>query len=141
MKPARFDYLCAADAAEVLETLHQEGGEARVIAGGQSLMPMLNMRLARPGVLVDVMHVAEWQRITDTGAALRIGAAVRQVTVERHPGLAIPRPAAGAHCAARWLMPTLALNCRWCWWRSAAACICARVGGPGRWRRRRSLSA
>jgi len=101
MKPARFDYLRAADAAEVLEALHQEGGDARIIAGGQSLMPMLNMRLARPGVLVDVMHVAEWQRITDTGSALRIGAAVRQVTVERHAGLAARVPLLAA--ALPWL--------------------------------------
>ena len=101
MKPARFDYLRASDAAEVLETLHQEGGEARIIAGGQSLMPMLNMRLARPGVLVDVMHVAEWQRIDDTGSALRIGAAVRQVTVERHAGLAARVPLLAA--ALPWL--------------------------------------
>ncbi len=87
MKPPKFDYLRARNAAEVLETLHQEGSEARVIAGGQSLMPMLNMRLARPAVLVDVMHVAEWQSISDTGSALRIGAAVRQVAVMRHASL------------------------------------------------------
>jgi 2-furoyl-CoA dehydrogenase FAD binding subunit len=87
MKPPKFDYVRARNAAEALEILRQEGGEARVIAGGQSLMPMLNMRLARPAVLVDVMHVPEWQSITDTGPALRIGAAVRQVAVMRHAAL------------------------------------------------------
>ncbi|MFL5255487.1 MAG: FAD binding domain-containing protein [Rhodopila sp.] len=87
MKPPKFDYLRAQSAGEVLAVLHQEGGEARVIAGGQSLMPMLNMRLARPAVLVDVMHVPEWQSITDTGSVLHIGAAVRQVAVMRHAGL------------------------------------------------------
>ena len=92
MKPAAFDYLRAASRAEALETLHQAGGEARVVAGGQSLLPMLNMRLARPGILVDIMRVPEWQTVTDDGAALRIGAGVRQITVERRPDLRARQP-------------------------------------------------
>jgi 2-furoyl-CoA dehydrogenase FAD binding subunit len=90
MKPPPFDYLRAASPAEALETLHQTGGDARVVAGGQSLLPMLNMRLARPRVLVDIMHVPEWQHVTDTGQTLRIGAAVRQIAIERHPNLRQP---------------------------------------------------
>ena len=90
MKPAPFDYLRAENPAEALETLHQTGGDARILAGGQSLLPMLNMRLARPGVLIDIMHISEWQRIEDTGQTLRIGAAVRQITLERHPNLRQP---------------------------------------------------
>jgi 2-furoyl-CoA dehydrogenase FAD binding subunit len=87
MKPARFDYIAAADAEEALDALAREGGNARVLAGGQSLLPMLNMRLARPGVLVDIMGVAEWRAVREQGDTLRIGAAVRQVTLEHMPEL------------------------------------------------------
>jgi 2-furoyl-CoA dehydrogenase FAD binding subunit len=83
VKPAPFDYLRVDSADEALEALHQAGGDARILAGGQSLMPILNMRLARPQVLVDIMHVREWQNIEDKGNALRIGPAVRQSALER----------------------------------------------------------
>jgi 2-furoyl-CoA dehydrogenase FAD binding subunit len=92
MKPARFDYMRAHSADDVLHTLDQAGTDARVLAGGQSLLPMLNMRLARPLVVVDIMGVPEWQRIDDDGRALRIAAAVRQMSLERHPGLADRQP-------------------------------------------------
>jgi 2-furoyl-CoA dehydrogenase FAD binding subunit len=92
MKPAPFDYVRAQSATEALTVLADEGGNARVLAGGQSLMPMLNMRLARPGVLVDIMSVAEWQRIDDDGTTLRIGAAVRQVDLERQRDLQRRQP-------------------------------------------------
>jgi len=88
MKPAPFDYVCAKNRAEVLAVLREAGAEARVLAGGQSLLPMLNMRLARPGVLVDIMRVQELQQVADGSAALRIGAAVRQAELERLPNLA-----------------------------------------------------
>jgi len=90
VKPARFDYLRATSAAEALETLHQAGGDARILAGGQSLLPMLNMRLARPSVVIDIMHVPEWQQVTESGGALRIGAGVRQIAIERRSGLRQP---------------------------------------------------
>lgn len=88
MKPPKFDYVRAEDAAEALGVLHEQGGDARIIAGGQSLLPMLNMRLTTPAVLVDLMHVPAWQRIEQAGGALRIGAGVRQAALERHAGLA-----------------------------------------------------
>ena len=59
MKPAPFDYLRAATLAEAHAALAAEGGDAAVIAGGQSLVPLLSMRMARPKLLVDIMHVAE----------------------------------------------------------------------------------
>lgn len=90
MKPAPFDYLRATSAADAMDMLHQTGGDARVLAGGQSLLPMLNMRLARPILLVDIMHVREWQGIEDLGKTIRIGAAVRQITLERHAQLRQP---------------------------------------------------
>ncbi|MGB8678719.1 MAG: FAD binding domain-containing protein, partial [Pseudolabrys sp.] len=57
MKPARFDYLRAGTLAEAHATLAAEGEDARVLAGGQSLVPMLSMRMARPKVLIDIMHL------------------------------------------------------------------------------------
>ncbi len=92
MKPARFDYVRAGSADDALHALHQAGADARVLAGGQSLLPMLNMRLARPLVVVDIMQVPDWQRIHDNGRALRIGPAVRQVALERHRDLAHRQP-------------------------------------------------
>jgi 2-furoyl-CoA dehydrogenase FAD binding subunit len=92
MKPAAFDYVRAASAAEVLDVLHQDGANARVLAGGQSLLPMLNVRLAKPAVLVDIMAVAEWRRVEDDGSSLRIGAAVRQVEIEQRTDLARRQP-------------------------------------------------
>lgn len=92
MKPAGFDYVRAADRAEVLEVLHREGGDARILAGGQSLLPMLNMRLARPGVLVDVMGVAALRQLTDDARGLTIGAGVRQQALLALPDLATRHP-------------------------------------------------
>ncbi len=92
MKPAPFDYLRVETVDEAVEALRQEGGDARIIAGGQSLMPMLAMRLARPKLLVDIMHVAALRRIDDDGKTLRIGAAVRQGKLERHAELARRQP-------------------------------------------------
>jgi 2-furoyl-CoA dehydrogenase FAD binding subunit len=92
MKPAPFDYLRAETVDEAVEALRQEGGDARIIAGGQSLMPMLAMRLARPKLLVDIMHVDALRRIDDDGKTLRIGAAVRQAKLERHTELAQRQP-------------------------------------------------
>jgi 2-furoyl-CoA dehydrogenase FAD binding subunit len=92
MKPAPFDYLRIETIDEALEALRQEGGDARIIAGGQSLMPMLAMRLARPKLLVDIMHVDALRRIDDDGKTLRVGAAVRQETLERHTDLVRRQP-------------------------------------------------
>ncbi len=78
MKPAAFDYVRAEHLDEALDVLVQEGGEARIIAGGQSLMPMLNMRLARPRTLIDIMRLAELARIETTAGMVTVGAAVRQ---------------------------------------------------------------
>jgi 2-furoyl-CoA dehydrogenase FAD binding subunit len=99
MKPAPFDYLRATSGAEALAALHQAGAEARVLAGGQSLLPMLNMRLARPHLLVDIMRIPDWQCVTDDRVALRIGAGVRQIAVERRPDLVQRQPRLAAAIA------------------------------------------
>jgi 2-furoyl-CoA dehydrogenase FAD binding subunit len=92
MKPARFDYIRAETLAEAHAALAEDGNDARVIAGGQSLLPMLSMRLARPKVLIDIMRLPELQKIKADGQAIRIGAAVRQAELQAFPGLAESQP-------------------------------------------------
>jgi 2-furoyl-CoA dehydrogenase FAD binding subunit len=92
VKPAPFDYLRAEGVEEALEALREAGGEARVLAGGQSLLPMLNMRLARPALLVDVMRIPALAAVREDAGGLTIGAAVRQAALERRPDLARRQP-------------------------------------------------
>ena len=54
MKPAPFEYIAPESVEQVVEVLVQYGDEAKILAGGQSLMPLLNMRLATPGIIVDI---------------------------------------------------------------------------------------
>lgn len=81
MKPAAFDFVRADHLDEALEVLGQEGSDARIMAGGQSLMAMLNMRLAKPRTLIDIMRLPELARVATDRDAIRIGAAVRQVSL------------------------------------------------------------
>ena len=74
MKPAAFDYVRAESVNEVLDGLAKEGSDARVLAGGQSLMAMLNMRLARPKLLIDIMRLKELDLIEEKGGVVTIGA-------------------------------------------------------------------
>ncbi len=92
MKPAPFDYLRAASLDEALDALRQHGPEARIIAGGQSLMPMLNMRLTKPAVLIDVMRIAPLKEPRREKDALVIPAGVRQAILLDRPGLARDLP-------------------------------------------------
>jgi 2-furoyl-CoA dehydrogenase FAD binding subunit len=87
MKPAAFDFVRAEDLNEVLDVLRQDGSDARIIAGGQSLMAMLNMRLARPKTLIDIMRLPELARIESKGNAIVIGAGVRQAALLAWPDL------------------------------------------------------
>lgn len=100
MKPAAFDYVRAETTAEALDVLAKEGEGARVLAGGQSLLPMLNMRLARPAVVVDIMRIAALRTIEEKGGALVVGAGVRQVEVERRANLATKQPLLAAALAS-----------------------------------------
>ncbi len=87
MKPAAFDYVRAESIDEALDVIRNDGGDARIMAGGQSLMAMLNMRLARPHVLIDIMRIEELRAIrVDTGK-VTIGAAVRQAELLEWPSL------------------------------------------------------
>ena len=92
MKPAPFDYCRASSLAEAHDVLAAEGGDAAVIAGGQSLVPLLSMRMARPKVLLDIMHVAELGGIRVEDNAIRVGASVRQADLLAWPDLATHQP-------------------------------------------------
>jgi carbon-monoxide dehydrogenase medium subunit len=87
MKAARFDYIRAGHVAEALAALANTAG-AKLLAGGQSLGPMLNLRLVRPALLVDVSRLEALQQLEDMGRAWRIGAGVTHARLEdlRLPG-------------------------------------------------------
>ena len=82
MKPAPFEYAAPETVAEAVGLL---GEDALVLAGGQSLVPMLNLRLARPARLVDLNRIRELATLTRRDGSLWIGATVRQATLERSP--------------------------------------------------------
>jgi 2-furoyl-CoA dehydrogenase FAD binding subunit len=92
MKPAPFDYLRAETIEEAHAALASEGSEAAVIAGGQSLVPLLSMRMARPAVVIDIMHVAELGGIAVANDRIRVGATVRQAALLARPHRATPHP-------------------------------------------------
>ena len=87
MKPARFDYVRADSADEAQAVLAQHGSDARILAGGQSLIAMLNMRLAQPPILVDISRVPDLAYIRPDEDHLAIGAAATQTQLEAFPGL------------------------------------------------------
>jgi CO/xanthine dehydrogenase FAD-binding subunit len=84
MKPAPFDYVRPATLAEACELLAGDE-DARLIAGGQTLVPMLAMRLARPARLIDIMRLAELAGIYQEDGAVVVGATTRQAQAERDP--------------------------------------------------------
>jgi 2-furoyl-CoA dehydrogenase FAD binding subunit len=92
VKPAPFHFVRAESVEEALDVLAETGSDARILAGGQSLLPMLNMRLARPQLVIDVMRVPSLKRVDQKAGALTIHAAVRQIEIERRPDLANDQP-------------------------------------------------
>jgi carbon-monoxide dehydrogenase medium subunit len=82
MFPAPFDYHRPGSVDEALSLLKQYGGDARVLAGGQSLIPAMRFRLARPAVLVDIGGIAELAYMRETDGVLAIGAMTRDATLE-----------------------------------------------------------
>src|SRR5262249_47581155 len=83
VKPAPFDYVAPRTLDEALELRARYAGESAILAGGQSLVPSLNLRLARPAVVIDVNGIAELSGVRAENGTLAIGATTRQRFVER----------------------------------------------------------
>jgi len=83
--PAAFEYFRANSVDEAVAQLEQHGAEARVLAGGQSLIPAMRFRLARPGVLVDINPVRELSYLRTSNGTVEIGATARDADLERAP--------------------------------------------------------
>jgi aerobic carbon-monoxide dehydrogenase medium subunit len=81
--PARFDYLAPSTIEDAISALEQHGEDAKVLAGGQSLIPLLKLRFAMPSVLVDINRIEGLDEIREEGGGLEIGALVRHKACER----------------------------------------------------------
>ena len=92
MKPPKFDYHAPASLEEALALLQRYGGDAKVLAGGQSLMPLLNFRLSRPAALVDLNRIPSLAYVREHDGQLRLGAMTRQRTIEFSPMVAQKLP-------------------------------------------------
>ncbi len=104
MKSAAFDYVKPKALQEALSLLEQGGDDARLIAGGQTLLATLNMRLSEPSVLIDITDIAELKGISIVGNSLRIGALVTHTEIEDSELVAKYAPllkAAAPHIAHR----------------------------------------
>ncbi len=102
MKPAPFAYFAPATADEALSLLAEHGYDAKLLAGGQSLIPTMNFRLAQPAVLVDLNRVQELFSLEPSAdGGLAIGAMTRQRTVERSPLVAARAPL--LHAVMPWI--------------------------------------
>lgn len=85
MKPSPLTYLRPNSVAEALQQLDVADGDAKILAGGQSLVPLLNLRMARPEILVDIGHLAALDFIEEQGGPVVIGAMTKQRAVEMSP--------------------------------------------------------
>jgi CO/xanthine dehydrogenase FAD-binding subunit len=92
VRPAPFDYVAPWTVDEALDLLARHGDEAKVLAGGQSLVPMMNMRLVRPAVVVDLNRVAALGALREDAGGLRLGALMRQHVLERDGRVARAAP-------------------------------------------------
>ena len=92
MKPAPFQYYAPRSLEEALALLAEHGYDAKPLAGGQSLVPAMNFRLAQPAVLVDLNGLADLAGVTHGPGGLRVGAMTRQRAVERSPLVAQAAP-------------------------------------------------
>ena len=100
MKPASFEYHAPTTVDEALALLQANGPDCRVLAGGQTLIPMMNFRLASPPVIVDLNRIPDLAYIKDHGDAVCIGAMTRQRTIEFSTVVADKLPRAhGSHQA------------------------------------------
>lgn len=105
MKPAAFEYHAPKTLQGLLDLMRAHGDEGRILAGGQSLVPVMNFRLARPAHLFDINEIRELDYLKSEGGTLRIGALTRHAAF--HKPVAPGPPASScarrrASCAARW---------------------------------------
>jgi CO/xanthine dehydrogenase FAD-binding subunit len=102
MKPPVFDYVVPESVEEAVSALAQAGADAKILAGGQSLVPMLNFRLLRPSILVDINRIPRLAFIKDSENAIRVGALTRHHTTETSPVIArhLPVLSAAMKCVA-----------------------------------------
>ena len=82
MYPASFEYLRPRGVAEALALLRQHGDDAKILAGGQSLVPMMKLRVARPKYLIDIHRISDLSYIREDAGVLRIGAMTRHIEIE-----------------------------------------------------------
>src|ERR1700757_751189 len=82
MKAPAVDYIRPRSLAEAIELLARSGAEARVLAGGQSLVAMMNLRLASPGLLIDIARLPELTAVSDDGNSVALGACVTHAAIE-----------------------------------------------------------
>ncbi len=92
MIPAEFSYVRPASVDAALSSLAEHGDEAKLLAGGHSLLPMMKLRLATPGVLIDIARIPELSSIREDGDSIAIGAATRHADVVSSPLLAQRAP-------------------------------------------------
>ena len=85
MKPAPFEYYAPDSIGQALDLMNQYAGDAKILAGGQSLVPAMNFRIVQPGVLIDLNHAAELGYIRGDENVLRIGAMTRERELEFNP--------------------------------------------------------
>jgi len=100
MKAPAFDYVRPQSLGEAIDLLAAGGGEARVIAGGQSLLALMNLRLASPALLIDIARLPELAAVAEDGAAVTLGAGVTHAMIEDGQ---VPDPSRG-------LMPRVAAH-------------------------------
>lgn len=96
MKPAKFDYVAPTTVDAAVEALRAANGEGKVLAGGQSLLPLLNFRMTRPAVLVDLNGIRELSFIELRGDRVAIGALTRHREIEQSPLIASKLPVMAA---------------------------------------------
>src|SRR5512134_803416 len=87
MIPGQFDYVRPSDLGEALRILADREGEAKVLSGGYSLIPLLKLRLAQPGLLVDIGRIGGLDGIVETDDGLRIGGRATHRQIHGHPAV------------------------------------------------------
>src|SRR6266700_2344251 len=85
MIPGSFDYVTATSLPEAVTLLEQYGDDAKILAGGHSLIPLLRFRLASPSILIDINRITELEYIQETDGVLHIGALTRETELDSSP--------------------------------------------------------